>query len=161
MKISKDMIKKKKFVGTTGKGAPILLVETHGGLYACFAQNDRGEIETLSAAPHKAIALFLAEKKDKNLKWREELDELVKSRETQLSKSLKQKMFAPTVLSKSETDCYLVYDFDEGSVIITKSEDLLELHKNKEIKSNSLIRKSDLSEEPVFASDFDFDKLKE
>jgi len=113
----------------------------------------------LSAAPHKAIALFLAEKKDKNLKWREELDELVKSREAQLSKNLKQKMFAPSVLIKSDTDCYLVYDFDEDSVIITKTEDLLELYKNREIKPSSLIRKSNLSEEPVFASDFDFNEI--
>jgi|GEM_PF-3467646 len=159
MKISKEMIKKKKFVGTTGKGAPILLVETHGGLYACFAQNDKGEIETLAASPHKAITLFLAEKKGKNLKWREELDELVKSKEAELSKNLKQKMFAPSALTKSEIDCYLVYDFDEDSIIITKAEDLLELHKNKEIKPNSLIRKPDLSKEPVFAKDFDFESL--
>lgn len=60
------MIKKKCFVGTASSGNPVLLIETYGGLFACFAKNSNGEIETLSTAPHRAIALFLAEKRQQN-----------------------------------------------------------------------------------------------
>lgn len=159
MKINNEMIKKKKFVGTTGEGMPILLVETHGGLYACFTQNKKGEVETLAATPHKAITFFLAEKKDPSLKWKESLDDLVKSKEASVSESFKKLMFEPPRLSKSDTNVYIVYDIETGFTAIGEIQDLKEAYESKELHSSFLIRKSDLSEEPSFVDDFDFNKF--
>lgn len=159
MKLSKEMIKTKKFVGTTGEGMPVLLIETHGGLYACFAQTKKGEVETLAASPHKAITFFLAEKKDPGLKWKESLDELVKSKEASISESFRNLIFQPTKPVKKSNNVYIIYDVDSGFTALGDIKDIKEAYKNKELDESFLLRKSDLSEEPIFIGDFDFDIL--
>ena len=54
MKIDEKSILSRDIVGKTESGTPVLLIVTHGGLYAFFTKkNDK--IETLSMAPQVAI----------------------------------------------------------------------------------------------------------
>lgn len=63
MKLDDIEIKNKVVVGKNLRNdVPVIMVETYGGLYAIFA-NMGGLIECVGAAPHKAIAVHLAEAK--------------------------------------------------------------------------------------------------
>ena len=71
MKIDKDMVLKRDIVGKKADGSPVVMLVTHGGLYAFFSKNNNGEVETLGMAPHKAIAAWMSEQKARDIKWEE------------------------------------------------------------------------------------------
>jgi hypothetical protein len=68
MQIRNEHIKVKKIVGLRKNGTPIFFLETHGGLNAVIG-NDNGQIVAMGAAPHKAIATWMAEKKYPDIQW--------------------------------------------------------------------------------------------
>ena len=62
MKIQSEHIAEQGIVGKNARnGLPVFYIRTHGGLSAFFANVD-GQVICVGAAPHKAIAAFLAEK---------------------------------------------------------------------------------------------------
>jgi hypothetical protein len=70
--IESHHIEEKSVVGkNTRNGTPVVYIKTHGGLH-CFFANMDGVIRCVGAAPHKAIAKFLAEKRFPGFfKWSE------------------------------------------------------------------------------------------
>lgn len=74
MKIDKDQIAETFIAGKTKDGKNIVYVATHGGLHAFFCKDEDGNVSSIGAAPHKAIARFLAEKKEPGIKWNEDFN---------------------------------------------------------------------------------------
>ena len=153
MKIEENQIAEKKIVGKTGGGDPVVMVLTHGGLYAFFYKKDK-TVESLGMAPHKAIAAWMAEKKDPSITWKDdfmkseetELEDLQKSQDSQFQR-LRKAMFAPSVLTKSEpNDYYLIYDTTAVTIGIMHKVNIKEgLHSNS-VDDHCLVRNLNLSE---------------
>jgi len=55
-------------VGTGPNDAPIIMVETHGGLFACFMKAG-DKVEPISAMNHLALASWVAEKRIPGATW--------------------------------------------------------------------------------------------
>lgn len=69
MKINQSEILEKTVIGRNkSNNTPVIYIKTAGGLNAIFI-NDNGEIKAAGAAPHKAIAVFLAEKTHPSIEW--------------------------------------------------------------------------------------------
>lgn len=150
MKISEDQVEHRQIAGHTKAGSPVVYVKTKGGLHAFFSKSD-GEIESMGAAPHRAIAMWLAEKKSEGLKWNEDFKEgKLKKSETVRFQELRNAFFAfeRPALAKSEQQ-YLVYDaLAKSFEILTADELRRDLNEGK--RHNSLIRPTDFSEPVVF-----------
>ena len=154
MKIEDKMIAEKKVVGKTANGEPVVYVVTHGGLHAFFCKGGDA-IETLGMAPHKAIAVFFAEKKAGSIKWKDgfiknesnELEELKKSNDN-LFLRLRKLIFSPVVLSKSTVDesYYIVYDTQRLDIGILHKEEIKEGISTGKINCLNLIRSVSLTE---------------
>jgi len=154
MKINEKLILSKDVVGQTEGGEPVLLVVTHGGLYAFFAKNDSGIIETLSMAPQVAIGAWMAEKK-KKIKWNDgflkseeyRYEELKKS-EREVFNRLRGLMMSPTVKSEklAETDYYYIYDTGSFEIGIMHKEDIKKSLKKVETSDLVLVRHLTLDE---------------
>lgn len=67
MRLDSKHIKKKEVVGIL-RGNPVHMVETTGGLHLIFAMHD-GRYEPIGTGPHKAVAMWMAEKKEPALQW--------------------------------------------------------------------------------------------
>ena len=96
MKISADQIEDKGIAGKTEDGRPVVYILTKGGLHAFFVKTAEG-IASIGAAPHLAIARFLAGKKEK-INWEEGFEKsenLAKSEALQFQK-LRKMMFMPS-----------------------------------------------------------------
>src|ERR1700676_1158015 len=133
MKISSDQIDTKSLAGKTGDGDPIVYIASKGGLHAFFYKNKDGNIESLAAAPHKAIAQWMAEQKDPKISWDSDFgkseDKIAKYERKQFLR-MRSLMFSPVLLSKSEDllcDRYFVYDIATKSIT---SQSLEEVSKN-------------------------------
>ena len=100
MVINPNQIKEKKIVGQTSDGQPVLMVLTHGGLYAFFTRKN-GSIETLSTGAHRGIASWMAEKREPTIKWNAEF---LKSEESTTYETLKKALFiqVPEELRKAK-----------------------------------------------------------
>ena len=72
IKLSGPQIKNKSIIGSL-HGKPVHMVETSGGLHLIVAYED-GILKTLGAGPHRAVAMFVAEKKEPDVKWAEDLN---------------------------------------------------------------------------------------
>lgn len=116
MRIAPEHIQDKAVAGKTKAGHPILYVLTKGGLHAFFIKNDDG-IESIGAAPHRAVAEWIAEKKYPGLEWDSEFvarQGLEKSEKATFDR-VRALMFSDQVLdrtgelSKAE-DVHFVYD---------------------------------------------------
>jgi hypothetical protein len=68
MRLTSDLIKHKFIAGDDGHGHPILAVETHGGLFCAFKMSG-GVVQTIAAAPHKAVLAWLVEQKEPRVRW--------------------------------------------------------------------------------------------
>lgn len=75
MKIEANQIEYKKRIGNI-KGSPVIELSTIGGLHLLVVAR-KGTFETLAAAPHRAVARFIAKKREPDL----EITELSKSEE--------------------------------------------------------------------------------
>ena len=73
MNITRKHIASEKRIGTL-KGAPGVEVMTSGGLYMVVYQKS-GKVETLGSGPHRAVARYIAQKREPSL----EITELSKS----------------------------------------------------------------------------------
>ena len=73
MNVTARHIASKKRIGTL-RGSPVIEVLTSGGLYMVVV-NKSGNVETLGTGPHRAVARFIAEKREPTL----EITELSKS----------------------------------------------------------------------------------
>lgn len=149
MQINDDHLKERpKVVGHTGDGRPIVMVETKGGLFAFFAKKD-GKVQTLAAAPHRAIGAFLCEQKDREIKWNDKLDELSK---TDLFLAVRDRMLSTEIaLSKTDTEYYLHYDQNEATIHLAHVDEIRAMVESGEIDPFSIVRKSDLSEPVTLA----------
>ena len=154
MRIDDKMIAEKKIVGKTGDGDPVVLILTHGGLYAFFSKNASG-IDTLGMAPHKAIAAWLAEKKAGSIKWKDdflkneavEFQELKKNND-HLFMRLRKLLFSAGTLKKTLNDegYYLVYDTGEFNIAVMHKDEIKEGIKDGSIDRYFLVRNLNLTE---------------
>jgi hypothetical protein len=153
MKIEENQIAQKEIVGKTGDGEPVVMILTHGGLYAFFSKKDK-TIESLGMAPHRAIAAWMAEKKDPSIKWKDgflksetnKLEELKKSQESQFQR-FRKILFSPVLLVKNEPNVnYLIYDTDNVTIGIMHKDDIKAGIKAGEIGGLCMVRNLNLNE---------------
>lgn len=151
MRISPEHIQEKAIAGKTKDGAPILYVLTKGGLHAFFVKAGEG-IESIGAAPHRAVASWIAEKKSPGIEWAQEFiqkSELAKS-EKAMFERVRGLMFrqevpaAPAELTKS-MDLYFVYD-PRRSLVEVMSEGDVRARLEKGEHRWSFVRPVNLSE---------------
>lgn len=151
MNIPKDQIEAKSYAGECGDGSGIVYVQTKGGLHAFFTKNSDGQVESIAASPHKAISMWMAEKKDPKIKWdsgfMSDGPTAMEKSETALFDRLRETIFCPHVsLSKSSASgSYMVYDWKKAQIQICPLDELFEMIAQKELKGHELVRPSDLS----------------
>jgi hypothetical protein len=128
MKIDKNQIETKAYAGKSGDGSPLVYVVTKGGLHIFFKKTEDG-IESIAAAPHRGIAQFMAESKDKEIKW--DKDFLVKSDEdflasdSQVFENFRKVFFAPERVQKTEkSSVYMVYDTGQASIELLQKDEV-------------------------------------
>jgi hypothetical protein len=128
MKITENQILSRKVAGHTKEGEPIVYVVTKGGLHAFFKRAEDGNIETLAAAPHKAIGKWLTEQKSKGLTWNE--TDLDKS-EDDLFDKLRRMLFAKLDQPIPNPDEWqILYNPIEKKIGLVQKSDLPELIKS-------------------------------
>lgn len=156
MKISADQIDTKALAGKGSDGEPIVYISSKGGLHCFFRKNKAGGIESLSAAPHKAIAQWMAEQKDPKIEWDEDFqkseDKIEKSESARFIR-FRKVMLNPTILTKSESNPlgrYFVYNVDEQWIEHAAKEDIVKSIEGGKISQFCLVRKCDLTE-PLYA----------
>jgi len=159
MKISSDQIDTKSLAGKTGGGQPIVYIASKGGLHAFFYKNADGNIESLAAAPHRAIAQWMAEQKDPKIEWDSDFgkseDKLAVFDKNRFHR-LRSLMFQQTVLSKSEnipSNQYLVYSIPAQIIVIQTAEELTKNIKDGGISRSCLVRNLALIEPVCLISD--------
>lgn len=153
MKIPPEEIEIKKLAGTSGDGDPVLYVLSKGGLHAFFTKT-KDEVKSLGAAPHRAIATWLAEQHDPKIKWNEEfmakgedfVDDLQKS-EANKFMQLRKALFAPVPdlpEPRYDYDAYLVYGVREKTFSISSAEEVREGIEKGEIRRYDMVRHASL-----------------
>lgn len=161
MKIPEDQIETKKIAGVSGEGKPILYILSKGGLHAFFTKDKNDGVVSLGAAPHRAIATWLAEQRDPELKWNAEfiekseefIDDLQKHEESRYL-TLRKMMFANICKSPAtDADAYLVYDVGNKSFTISDYNDLHKSVEAGEVNRYDLIRHISLTEPAFLAED--------
>jgi hypothetical protein len=154
MKIKDTDIAAKSIAGEDENGKPIVYVQTTGGLHAVFKRAKDGSVESIAAAPHIGIMKWLAEKKEPNLKWKNNFNnsnELEKAEESMFLR-MRNIFFSPKTDAPlpNPNGLLMVYNIDNSSIqIIEKSE----LNKTS-IVSSSLIRDLSLNDVPKTLEDF-------
>lgn len=123
MKIDSDQVKEKRIVGHTHDKDPIMYVLTHGGLH-CFFQKSNSGIKTLSMAPHKGVARWMAEKAEPKIKW----ESMEKSEDLTKSDDLYDKLLAyfatPVLTDFPNSPLYVGFNTANDAIGLYKSEDL-------------------------------------
>jgi hypothetical protein len=71
MELKRVHIKKQEVIGTLN-GRDVILVETHGGL-AMVAAHKGGRLVTIGCGPLASVAKFLAEKREPDIQWSEQI----------------------------------------------------------------------------------------
>ena len=135
MKIEQGHIDKREIAGKTEDGRNIVYISTKGGLHSFFCKNKDGEIVSIGAAPHAAIAKFLASKKEPGIQWNEEFSksESLQKSETTFD-TLRKFMFSDLSLKKSEvSDTYLVYCTIKREISAMRKNEIIEGIKKKEL----------------------------
>lgn len=156
MKISADQIDTKAYAGKSGEGHPIVYIASKGGLHALFCKNKEGNVESLAAAPHKAIALWMAEQKDPKIEWDKDFvsdgeDKLARS-ERERFERLRKIMFRTSNLEKSDklpSDRYLVYNTKKRWINHATKADLIKSIEEGRVDRLCLVRNFALTE-PVY-----------
>lgn len=160
MKIDNNMIAKKDVVGQRADGSPVVMIVTHGGLFAFFSKTKKGEVETLGMAPHKAIAAWMTEKKARDIKWK---DDFAKSEQTEiedLKKSnkssyvrLRKLLFSNQLLKNQEkSDYYIIYDTKEIVIGVMHKTEIQSALDSGSLYKESFVRNVNLNEPVQFIS---------
>jgi len=150
MKISADQIEDKAIAGKTEDGRPVVYILTKGGLHAFFVKTPEG-IASIGAAPHLAIARFLAGKKEK-INWEDNFqksESLAKSQDDHFQK-LRKMMFMPSFDKPvGPEDIVMVYSLDTARIEVMKSQDFVpsEYSKGTLVRSCALTEPAALIEE--------------
>ena len=151
MKISADQIEDKGIAGKTEDGRPVVYILTKGGLHAFFVKTAEG-IASIGAAPHLAIARFLAGKKEK-INWEEGFEKsenLAKSEALQFQK-LRKMMFMPSFdKAVGPEDLLMVYDLQRSRIDVLKTEDFA----YSDYPKSCLVRSCALTEPPVLIEEY-------
>lgn len=160
MKIDKEMVLTKDVVGKKSDGSPVVMLVTHGGLYAFFSKNDKGDIETLGMAPHKAIAAWMSEQKARDIKWN---SDFLKSEENELEKlnkseeniylRLRKLLFSSDLIKSAEkSNYYIVYDTKKIQICVMHKEDIQKSLDSGDLYEESFVRNLNLNEPCCFVS---------
>lgn len=162
MKISSDQIENKSIAGKTKDGRPVVYIATKGGLHAFFMKDEDGSISSIGAAPHRAIAKFLAGKKA-DIEWKEDFakSEDLEKAEDALFQRLRKAVFCPSASGdQTPSGVYMVYDIEKGQIDVMKKEQLEEEVKTGKVSSWALVRDTSLLAKASFIKDSDgFDHL--
>lgn len=156
MRIAPEHIQEKAIAGQTKAGAPILYILTKGGLHAFFIKSGDG-IESIGAAPHRAIAEWIAEKKQPGLEWSKEFmakaerslgDLLAKSEQSKFDRA-RALIFAqvPPAPIEDHEGLFFVYDAKASTIEVM---DELSLRREFRKHEWSFVRPVNLSEPPDF-----------
>lgn len=156
MNIKESDIAVRSVAGHTKEGKPIVYIQSHGGLHAVFKRSEDGGIESIAAAPHRAIMKWMAEKKEPGLKWEEDFhksENLAKS-ESDMFQRMRSIVFSDPQyppLDNPEQLC-IVYNYDQKTMeIMSKSE----IFSNPDsIPTKTIIRDLSMSETPMLKSMF-------
>jgi hypothetical protein len=154
MKISSDQIEKKAIAGKTTDGKPVVYIATKGGLHAFFMKDEDGSISSIGAAPHRAIAKYLASKKH-DIKWKEDFhksEDLTKS-EGELFQRMRNAILTPLSTNGDKTGVYMVYDINKGSIEVMRKSDLMEELKSGTVSRYAMVRDTSLSSPVTLAQD--------
>ncbi|MGH7240716.1 MAG: hypothetical protein ACREGB_00275 [Candidatus Saccharimonadales bacterium] len=163
MKIPSEQIDIKQIAGTSGDH-PIVYILTKGGLHAFFTKDSGGQIISLGAAPHRGIAQWLCEQKDKSIKWNDDFIQKAEANYANLQKAeadqylkLRNMMFAPIPLEPLENveNLFIVYDTGSKIIGIMEKSDVVEGIKSCEIDRFCLIRHINLASAPVIVEKHD------
>ncbi len=154
MKLSADQIEKKAIAGKTKEGNPVVYIATKGGLHAFFTKDEEGNISSIGAAPHRAIAKFLAGKKY-DIEWKDDFhksEDLEKS-EGQLFQRMRGALFTPLSTNGEKTGVYMVYDIHKGSIEVMRKAELMEELKSGATNKYAIVRDTSLSSPVTLAQD--------
>ena len=164
MKLSADQIEEKCIAGKTKDGRPVVYVLTKGGLHSFFCKNTEGQIMSIGAAPHKAIAKFLSGKKE-DIEWNKDFNnktgKIDKSDNT-IYTMLRKAMFAKPLIKKESqpSDVYIVYDINKEEISLMKHSEISNAIKDNKLQKFALIRELSLKSKAIFVKDHDsFSKL--
>lgn len=156
MKIAADQIEKKAIAGKTKDGNPIVYIATKGGLHAFFMKDEDGTISSIGAAPHRAIAKFLAGKKA-DIEWKEDFhksEELEKSEEA-LFQGMRTAMFATPQGGDERTGVMIVYDSKKRTIEVMNKAELKEEIKCGQVSGFAFCRDSSLNGEVSLVRDWE------
>lgn len=155
MKIDNEMVLKKEIAGKRKDGSPVVMLVTHGGLYAFFSKNENGGIETLGMAPHKAIAAWMSEQKARDIEWNsgflksektESLENLSKNKQN-LYVRLRNLLFSDSLIKNTEkSDYYIIYDTKKINIGIMHKDEIQQKINSKEIYRESFVRNINMNE---------------
>jgi hypothetical protein len=168
MKITADQIDSKAIAGKTEDGRAVVYVSTKGGLHAFFCKDESGNTCSIGAAPHRAIAQFLAGKKE-NITWESDFKKsetnLAKSEEALFHKLRKIMFMAPVVLGSVDpqmSDTFALYDVAKHTIEVISKAELEEDIKHGKVDRFALVRDLSLSirstciqDHPEFSSLFE------
>jgi hypothetical protein len=155
VKLQEEHVKSKAVVGHLADGRPIVMVETHGGLFAFFTKSKDGSVETLAAAPHRAVGAFLCEQKEKGIKWNKKLEELSKSAPQQMFEVLRARILSPVLgLAKSSSDLYLYYDYRNARIEVIDGSEIRPMLRDGDLDPYAFLRRADLSESYMLVKDY-------
>jgi hypothetical protein len=145
VRLSSEHIQEKRQAGKTKDGQPILYVLTKGGLHAFFVKSGDG-IESIGAAPHRAVAEWIAEKKSPGLEWDQKFkDDLGKSQGITFGQA-RGLVFAPVPEHPvPDNGAYLVY-CPRDRVVDVLSEDEIRDCLAKGEHASSFVRPMNLAE---------------
>ena len=160
MKIDKEMIKTKEAVGKREDGSPVVMIITHGGLFAFFSKSKDGGIETLGMAPHKAIAAWMTEKKARDVKWNPDFmkhesnyGEDLKKSGSNLYLRLRNLLFSDEIVkSERKSDYYIIYDTKTIVIGIMHKSEIQEKLNSGDLYEESFVRSINLNEPVEFIS---------
>lgn len=103
MKLTRSQIKKQEVIGKL-RGRDVLGIETHGGLFLVAAHRN-GQLVTVGAGPHRAVAKYIAEHKEPDIRWSECL----------IKSDADQDMVCPTCRQLDRPDeCLCVYRWENA-----------------------------------------------
>lgn len=135
MRIAPEHIQEKALAGKTSAGHPVLYVLTKGGLHAFFVKGADG-IEAAGAAPHRAVAEWIAEKKYPGIEWDEKFvkNQGLEKSERAAFDRVRNLMFRPEIIENSDhdPDMYFVYDPKNVTIDVMSSDEVRQSFKKHE-----------------------------
>ena len=162
MKIPENQIELKKVVGTSGSGEPVLYVVSKGGLHAFFTKHN-GQVTSLGAAPHRAIASWLAEQKDPEIKWEkdfvekhEDFEDALEKHERFVVEQVRNIVFGPKLdAPATSVDAYMVYSPEMQAYTVMDRGDLRKSLETGVVGRYDVIRHLSMTDYAVLGEDFD------